>query len=175
MKDDGYKKPGDAATPPSPNDNSNTDINIITQLLLESENKKVFLQRLPRESEIAIFSGTCHRIARKDKNLKPDPLLNLATSQLTDKHPVIIHCIESYRREALDFASYVLDKVNLPLEVQQRIKKLQGEKHRREYMEKDPPTEKQIKFLRELGYEGTVQNKLEASEMISKVKGNINE
>ena len=56
-------------------------------------------------------------------------------------------------------------------EVQRLIRKKQNKKYEKEATAAKPPTPSQRNMLKYLGFEGSIQNRLEASEMISKLKG----
>lgn len=75
--------------------------------------------------------------------------------------------IASYGVEALDFASWALWYHSLsPEQVAARKQKRQDD-FRREWMSSQPATDKQISYLRRLGYDGEVISKQEASELIT--------
>jgi len=148
---------------------SNIDVDI-EHLLKNAPHYKRLLQRLPSNSDIAFVSMTFHAIARKDKSLTPVQLLDLATSKLSEKYPHLIKYFDLYRHEVIDFATYVLLKTNLPEEALRALKQKQHEKYIKENMATKPPTLKQISMLRYLGFEGSIQNRFEASEMISSLK-----
>ena len=76
--------------------------------------------------------------------------------------------IQSYRIEALDFADWAVWYHSLsPEEIAARKQKLHDD-FRREWMSSQPATDKQISYLRVLGYDGDVTSKQEASELITK-------
>lgn len=45
------------------------------------------------------------------------------------------------------------------------------ENYVKEHMEKEPPTDKQVNYLRKLGYNGEVKSKWDGMELINKYKG----
>jgi len=76
--------------------------------------------------------------------------------------------------ETRKFAEFILRREGLPDEEKRRLKEAAGDRYRRDYMEKQPPTEKQLGYLRSLGYLHTPTNRLEASDLIEKHKnGNV--
>lgn len=161
-------------------DNKDAIINIpkdsqFETYLPNASHQKRFLKRFATASNIAKVSHTYHDIARKLRHLTPEQLLNQVITNLSVKQPALITYFDPYWQEALDFAIYVLAKVNLPAEAQRTIKQKQHEKYVKENMATKKPTPKQVSMLRYLGYEGQVQTRLEASELISKLKGSANE
>jgi len=147
----------------------------ISQFSQNAPHYKRFLKRLPSNSDIQFISMAFYDIARAYKELTPAQLLDLSISKLSSKHPHTIQYLDSYKLEALDFATYVLDKVNLLKEAQRIIKQKEKEKYRNEYMATKEPTPAQISLLKYLGFEGAIRNRFEASELISKLKEKENE
>jgi len=144
---------------------------LIENFSFDSKDKKIFLQRLPGESEISIISGAFHVIARSNKTVTPSQLFDLVISKLFKKHPRTIQYLNSHKDEALDFATYVLEKVNLPEEDQRLIREKQDKKYEKEATAAKPPTLAQLKFLDKLGFTGPIQNRQEAIETISELVG----
>ena len=173
------KEPGDAATSPGKNEKKNDINNTITQLLgtslddlvLSWDKKKTFINRLSSLSDRTKLSNLFYDIARKNTNLKPVELFDLVADKLMEADSPLFPYLYTFKPEAIQFAEYVLEKEQLPQDIRLAIKHYISDKYRKEYMEKDPPTEKQIHFIRELGYTGLVQNKLDASKIISKLMG----
>ena len=78
----------------------------------------------------------------------------------------IVTEIDVYFDEALDYARWAVWWESLSVQEKRRVK---AEK----WMSTQPPTEKQTKYLRALGYHGEIESKLHASELIDKLlKGN---
>jgi hypothetical protein len=71
-----------------------------------------------------------------------------------------------HRHAAERFAAWCIDYEELPPEEKQREKAARGEEHRRAWLDGQPPTEKQLRFLRSLGYRGPVTSKAHASSLI---------
>jgi len=78
--------------------------------------------------------------------------------------------LKSDRDEAVKFAQYVIWRENLTPEEHARLKAIQAEEGRRAWMETQPPTEKQINYLRLLGYEGEVESRGHASQLIDELR-----
>jgi hypothetical protein len=78
--------------------------------------------------------------------------------------------LSAYKAEALSFVRWAIWWESLPREERSIFKAKRGEQYRRLYLESQPPTEKQISYLRSLGWTGEVKSKLHASELIEKLK-----
>jgi len=146
------------------------DNSIIEKFVFGMEHEKRLLERLSI-NEVAILSPGFHDTARGNKLLTPAQLVERVRSKLSEKHPQLVRYLDSYKEEAWAFATYVLEKINLPEEAQRELKQKQKAKYQNESMAIKEPTQKQLKFLTELGFEGSIQNRLEASHLISKLKG----
>lgn len=73
--------------------------------------------------------------------------------------------------EAMEFALHILARERQSPEEKRARKEAEAEAGRREWMRRQPPTEKQIAVLRErLGYGGEIENRLHASELIEQLK-----
>jgi len=156
-------------------DNNNATINI-SQFSQNASHYKRFLKRLPSDSDVQFISMAFHAVARNNKNLTPTQLLDLAIFKLSSKHPHTIQYLNSHKDEALEFSTYVLEKITLPKKTQRLIKQKQIEIYvNKESMAKKAPTPKQLQFLAELGFKGQVRTRLEAYEAITRLKGEQNE
>src|SRR5262249_9667071 len=71
--------------------------------------------------------------------------------------------------EALQLAGEALDWEQLPRAERERRKAVRGEVYRRQYLSALPPTDKQLRFLRSLGHDGPVENRLHASALIDEL------
>jgi len=75
----------------------------------------------------------------------------------------IIDAIDTHPDEAIDYARWALSWERLPAQEKRR--------HKAErWMAEQPPTGKQVAYLRALGYTGEVHSKQHASELIDKLK-----
>ena len=72
--------------------------------------------------------------------------------------------------EARRYAQEVLDREALPSDVKQKLKTDRSEQYRREYLKAQRPTQRQLLFLKSLGYEVVPANRLEASDLIEASK-----
>jgi hypothetical protein len=78
---------------------------------------------------------------------------------------------EEKRAAALAFAEWCLAYESLDPEAKRQLKAGRGEQYRVRWMAAQPPSEKQIAYLRALGYQGEVQSKAHASELIDSLRG----
>lgn len=78
---------------------------------------------------------------------------------------------------ALEFAAFLAHRESLPWEEKQKLKEQRDVKpFIREHMKGQPPTDKQLAYLRSLGCKETPQSKAEASELIDRyVNGDTSE
>lgn len=74
------------------------------------------------------------------------------------------------RQQALAFGAWLIDWAAASAEERARVKAGRGEQHRRAYFEQQPPTPKQLEYLRGLGHTGEVRSKAHASELIDHLK-----
>lgn len=82
----------------------------------------------------------------------------------------ICEAIRQFFSEALEYAKYCFDWEQLSYEEKDKIKRERGKTAILEHMEKEAPTEKQIKYLRSLGYVGAgPQSKGEACKLIDDI------
>lgn len=82
----------------------------------------------------------------------------------------IYSILNEYHDEALAFAAWAIRWEALPPAERQRQKQAKGAPHRQAYMEQQPATEKQVAYIRALGYEGPVTSKAHASTLIEQLK-----
>jgi len=78
--------------------------------------------------------------------------------------------ISENREEALALAAWAVEWESLPRAEREKAKAERAEEGRRAWMDTQPPTEKQIAYLRSLGFEGEVRSRLEASQRIDELK-----
>lgn len=76
--------------------------------------------------------------------------------------------------EARSFATFILWRESLPYAAKQKLKEETGEDYKRAWMARNPPTEKQLKYLEALACHVIPANRLEASQLIDRHKnGNV--
>ncbi len=75
-----------------------------------------------------------------------------------------------HRADALLFAEWCLEWERLPAAEKGRQKAVRGEEHRRQWLEDQPPSAKQVGYCRSLGYLGEIRSKRHASELIDRLK-----
>lgn len=72
--------------------------------------------------------------------------------------------------EAQEFANHILWRESLPRDVAEQLKEEARRENLNNLMHVQPPTEKQLAFLKSLGCKTTPKSKLEASNLISQFK-----
>jgi hypothetical protein len=98
--------------------------------------------------------------------LKADVLLQMMFER-GEKWNVYRRLIKSLdTEEARIYAQEVIDREAMPAEEKRRIKAERQEHYRREYLKAQPPTERQLRYLKSLGSSVAPANRLEASAMI---------
>ncbi len=86
------------------------------------------------------------------------------------QYSVLPQLVRENPEQALALARYALTWETLPDNVKTGIKDARAKEYRAEYMKKQPPTEKQLKYLRSLGYGEEVLNRWEAAQLIERLK-----
>ena len=93
---------------------------------------------------------------------------NFSTVQSKQEYLTLL---ESHSEEAMDFARWAIWYEGLSDEERIARKAERGEFYRRQWMDTQPATEKQVSYLRHMGWTGEVKSKLEASELIERLQG----
>jgi len=92
------------------------------------------------------------------------------TKRKEDKR-YITETIYNFINEAKAYIEYLQDWEKLPDSEKQYYKNIQAKKAVKAYMAKEAPTEKQLSYLKALGYIGPApESKADASELISTIK-----
>jgi hypothetical protein len=78
--------------------------------------------------------------------------------------------LNEFHDEALAFAAWAIRWEALPPAERERQKQAKGAPHRQAYMEQQPATDKQVSYIRSLGYHGAVTSKAHASTLIEQLK-----
>jgi hypothetical protein len=77
---------------------------------------------------------------------------------------------DQYPEEALALVAHNVERQSLPRDERQRLRKASGAFYKRQSMETKSPTEAQIRYLRDLGYEGSIDSRLHASDLIDQIR-----
>jgi len=93
---------------------------------------------------------------------------NFSTVQRKQEYLTLL---ESHPQEAIDYAQWVIWYESLSYEEKTAQKAERGEFYRRQWMDTQPATEKQMSYLRALGWASEVKSKLQASELIERLQG----
>ena len=91
-------------------------------------------------------------------------------SETVERTESIYSILNEYHDEALAYAAWAIRWEALPPAERERQKRAKGEVHRQAYMEQQPATDKQVAYIRALGYEGPVTSKAHASSLIEQLK-----
>ncbi len=85
------------------------------------------------------------------------------TLELTE---MIYATIAAHEKEAIAFGAWALEWEALPPEERERRKRDRGEQYRTAHMDRQAPTDKQVEYLRRMGYDGPIDSKAFASSLI---------
>lgn len=81
----------------------------------------------------------------------------------------LLQILKQYPGEASALAQWAMTWDATPLSEREQMTSQRRETHRRQWQAEQPPTEKQVAYLRRLGHHGAVTNRLEASDLISQL------
>lgn len=135
------------------------------------DSRRKFLEHFP-ESKRSTVANNFLWVIRKGIT---DPEIVLTEvfekARLQEDKRYITDAIYKFMSEAVDYIKYLLDWEDLPDSEKQYYKKIQAKKAVRFFMNKDMPTEKQMSYLKALGYTGRpTESKGEASDLIATIK-----
>lgn len=82
----------------------------------------------------------------------------------------LMEAMKTQRQLALAMAEWALWWDALPGGEKAAIREPRQEQYKREWMESQPATQKQIGYLLKLGYRGEIPNRLRASQLIEEIK-----
>lgn len=88
-----------------------------------------------------------------------------------EKFRLLLQVLEKYPEETEGFILHCLAWESLPHEVKEVNKKQKADSYRQRWLSTQPATEKQIAYLRKLGWAGGINSKQHASELISRLTG----
>lgn len=91
-------------------------------------------------------------------------------SNTIQRNDAILDVLNTHHEEAVDFAKWAVEWESLSDSERQAIKAERGAYYKRQHMDSQPPTDKQVRYVRALGYDGTIESKLHASELIDKLR-----
>ncbi len=83
-----------------------------------------------------------------------------------ERTEAVYSILNEYHDEALAFAAWAIAWEALPPAERERQKKAKGAPHRQAYLDTQPATDKQVAYIRSLGYQGVVTSKGHASRLI---------
>lgn len=110
-----------------------------------------------------IVAGVCNDLREK---------INRAWSDETrERDQRTYELITTHLIDAARFASWAAAYEAQPAEVRAESRRTAQEEHVSRWLSNQPPSEKQLSYIRSLGYKGEVSSKLHASEIINSLKG----
>jgi hypothetical protein len=72
--------------------------------------------------------------------------------------------------ELAAFVRHCIANESLPAEERRQLKVERNEPYRREWMGQQPPTEQQVRYCRMLGYQGAIESKAHAADIIDRLR-----
>ncbi len=91
-------------------------------------------------------------------------------SETVERTEAVYSVLNEFHDEALAFAAWAIRWEALPPAERERQKAAKGAIHKQAYMEQQPATDKQVAYIRSLGYQGVVTSKAHASSLIEQLK-----
>lgn len=107
-----------------------------------------------------VLSAVEHTVLRK---IPVDDTYSLSNDDLAT---LLEHLLDP---EAEEFAAFIIERESLPAEERTRLKAASGTEYQKAYMANEPPTEKQIDYLKALKCATVPASKLEASQLIGEI------
>lgn len=101
--------------------------------------------------------------------ITPTSIIDHVKQNANGRYAEVPEIIEQNLESATDFALYVLKWESLTFAEKRAVKEKKGAAYRNAYLSKQPPTEKQLRFLKSLGYKGPIESKLDAMRMIDQL------
>lgn len=105
-----------------------------------------------------------YNVGRRVKRYLDDPQLSLERAAALDDFRKLLNTMEAF-----EYAHYVLGYEYKPYEQKQAIKIERAEQVKQKTFGQQPATDKQIRYLRVLGYQGKVETKQQASDLIGEL------
>jgi len=103
-------------------------------------------------------------VGRRVKKYLDDPQLSLERAAALDDFRKMLNTMEAF-----EYAHYVLGYEYKPYEQKQAIKSERAEQIKQKTFGQQPATDKQVRYLRFLGYTGKVETKEQASGLIEQL------
>lgn len=136
-----------------------------------SDKRRLFLDNFQHNHKIGITNYLLGKIRKGEK--RPDRILQFDKSYQPDWYEPFIRALQEQYNKAVGYAMYLIDWERLTPEEKKRIKQARGTEYAKEYMRTQEPTEKQLSYLKALGYTGAApENKAQAGDLIDKILKN---
>lgn len=138
---------------------------------------KAFLELFPNDRRSQVMN--CYLAQVREGERRPEMIVNrvwaaatakakVSTPDERTKHLGLCLAIENHPDAAVALAEYCLWWESLPPAEKSRQRAESGERHRAEWMGRQPATQKQVMFLRQLGHRGPVGDRQKASAEIER-------
>jgi len=138
---------------------------------------KAFLELFPNDRRSQVMN--CYLTQVRAGEGRPEMIVNCVWAEATAKARLtsaeertnqlgLCLAIENHPDAAVALAEYCLWWESLPPAEKSRQKAESGERHRAEWMRRQPATQKQVMFLRQLGHRGPVGDRQKASAEIER-------
>lgn len=137
-----------------------------------------FLQDYPKAGQGTITNWFCYAVRDGAKTV-PE-VLSAVEYTVQRKMPVdddyslsnddLITLLEHLLNlEAEDFAAFIIERESLPADERERLKSASGKAYQQSYMANEPPTPKQLSYLKYLKCPTVPTSKLQASQLIDEI------
>jgi hypothetical protein len=135
-----------------------------------------FLSSLGK-SEISLIQNVILAEIRPPKALSTEPnaVMERVKASLHSREsetwtvPMLLR-LDQYPEDALALIAHNVARQALPPEERKRQDEASDAVYRREHMAKLEPTQPQLEYLRNLGYEGSIGSRLDASNLIDQIR-----
>jgi hypothetical protein len=155
----------------------------VTQTPAQAEEGKALLQRFPSARRSYVANTFLHAVRAGART----PLQVLAHvehalsesairsrrwgfSETVERTEMVYSILNEYHDEALVFCEWAIWWESLPPAERDRQKAARGAEYRTAYMAQKPASDKQISYVRSLGYTGEITSSAHASELIDRLR-----
>ncbi len=149
---------------------------MISQLETAADPRRRLLERYPAEAR-SLVANLFLDAARRGVT---DPVIVVGAvtaegrrrwSRWADgKGKAIADTLVAYPTEAVDYAGWAIAWAGLPNDCRQAIKAERGHDYRLAWLSKQPATDAQVRYVRQLGWTGEIASKAAASTLIDELR-----
>ena len=148
-----------------------------------SEPSRTFLEHFPQRQRSLTANVFCYAVRRGARTV--DAVLAAVRADVEDRLRTarryreperiaqfsdFLAALTTHRADARAYAQHTLEWEALGLHGKEQVKQARGAEHQRRWMETQPPTDRQIEYLRALGWFAEVRSKAEASDLIDRLR-----